>query len=87
MRMKMLKITLAILFVFLVLECKAASACPNCRDATKATPGASTESQFREAQAFNRSIYVMAGMPFILLGGFSLAFYRMSRSNPSSANG
>lgn len=86
MRMNLLKITLAILFVFLVLECKSANACPNCRDATKASPGASSESQFREAQAFNRSIYVMAGMPFILLGGFSLAFYRMSRSNPSSAN-
>ena len=86
MRMKLLKITLAILFVFLVPECKSVNACPNCRDATKATPGASSESQFREAQAFNRSIYVMAGMPFVLLGGFSLAFYRMSRSNPSSAN-
>ena len=86
MRMKLLKITLAIFFVFLVLECKSANACPNCRDATKATPGASSESQFREARAFNRSIYVMAGMPFVLLGGFSLAFYRMSRSNPSSPN-
>jgi hypothetical protein len=86
MRMKLLKIALAILFVFLVLECKSANGCPNCRDATKATPGASSESQFREAQAFNRSIYVMAGMPFVLLGGFSLAFYRMSRSNPSSPN-
>lgn len=87
MGMNLLKITLAILIVFLFLEWQSASACPNCRDATKATPGASSESQFREAQAFNRSIYVMAGMPFILLGGFSLAFYRMSRSNPSSANG
>jgi len=86
MRMKLLKITLAILFVFLFLECNSASACPNCRDATKATPGASTESQFREAQAFNRSIYVMAGMPFVLLGGFGLAIYRMTKSNPNSAN-
>lgn len=60
--------------------CPVATACPNCRDATKATPGASSDSQFREAQAFNRSIYLMAGMPFFLLGGFGFALYRLAKS-------
>ena len=81
-----ISVLVVVLLIWLASDFQKAMACPNCRDATKATPGASSESQFREAQAFNRSIYVMAGMPFVLLGGFSLAFYRMSRSNPSSPN-
>lgn len=75
---------LALLLCWQVFSFQSATACPNCRDATKASPGASCESQFREAQAFNRSIYLMAGMPFMLLGGFGFAIYFLSRAK--SAN-
>ncbi|MSR33029.1 MAG: hypothetical protein EXR99_16175 [Gemmataceae bacterium] len=51
-------------------------ACPNCRDATAATPGATSVEQSQEACAFNRSIYLMAGMPFLLVGGFGIVLTR-----------
>ncbi|NBR05609.1 MAG: hypothetical protein EBT92_07550 [Planctomycetes bacterium] len=49
-----------------------ANACPNCRDATKSSPEASQEEQYNEAKAFNKSIYLMAGMPFAIVTGFGI---------------
>ena len=49
-----------------------ANACPNCRDATRNSPEASQEEQYNEAKAFNKSIYLMAGMPFALVTGFGI---------------
>lgn len=48
------------------------NACPNCRDATRNSPEASQEEQYNEAKAFNKSIYLMAGMPFALVTGFGI---------------
>ncbi len=62
--------TFTFLIVFTAIN--QANACPNCRDATKGSPEASQADQYNEARAFNRSIYLMAGMPFALIGGIGL---------------
>ena len=41
-----------------------------------ATSGAEEDDATREARAYNNSIYLMAGMPYVLLGGFSAWVYR-----------
>jgi hypothetical protein len=59
-----------------------AIACPNCRDATRNSPEASQEEQYKEAKAFNKSIYLMAGMPFAIVTGFGI-FLRKLLKNQS----
>jgi hypothetical protein len=41
-----------------------------------ATSGAEEDDATREARAYNNSIYLMAGMPYVLLGGFTAWVYR-----------
>jgi hypothetical protein len=41
-----------------------------------ATSGAEEDDATREARAYNNSIYLMAGMPYLLLGGFTAWVYR-----------
>ena len=58
-----------------------ALACPNCKDAIVESGEATDEEDpLREARAYNRSIYLMVGMPYLLLtiGGF--AVYRGLRA-------
>ena len=38
--------------------------------------GAEATDQSREASAYNLTIYLMAGMPFLLLAGFGFGVYR-----------
>jgi hypothetical protein len=38
--------------------------------------GAEDDDQFREARAYNQSIYMMVGMPYLLLGVFGALVYR-----------
>jgi hypothetical protein len=38
--------------------------------------GAEEEDQYRVARAYNNSIYLMAGMPYLLLGGVGFLVYR-----------
>ena len=64
---------LALLFLFGFLACsQPARACPFCSDAVPQAAGAEALDQSRESAAYNFSIYLMAGMPFLLLtsGGF-----------------
>ncbi len=37
--------------------------------------GAEEEDQYREARAYNNSIYLMVGMPYLLLGVFGFKIY------------
>lgn len=53
-----------------------AQACPLCREAVANSSGAEDTDQMREARAYNNSIYIMVGMPYILVGGFGFAIYR-----------
>ncbi len=38
----------------------------------------------REASAYNQSIYLMAGMPYLLLGAFGFYVYRGLKKNRSA---
>lgn len=53
-----------------------ASACPNCKDglAESADPNAA-----RLARAYSYSIYLMMGMPVLMIGGGTLAVVRAAR--------
>jgi hypothetical protein len=52
------------------------SACPSCADAVPDTSDADALDQARESQAYNHSIYLMVGTPYLLLGGLGLLIYR-----------
>ncbi len=44
--------------------------------------GAEEDDQLREARAYNQSIYLMVGMPYLLLGAFGMLVYRgLKRKN------
>jgi hypothetical protein len=66
----------AIAFTAALALPRVASACPACADAVPATSGADEDDSMREARAYNQSIYLMAGMPYLCLGGFSAWVYR-----------
>jgi hypothetical protein len=46
--------------------------------------GAEEDDQLREAQAYNSSIYLMVGMPYLLLGTVGFLIYRGVRKNGRS---
>jgi hypothetical protein len=41
-----------------------------------APSGSEDDDPLREARAYNRSIYLFVGMPYLLLTGFGLLIYR-----------
>ena len=51
-------------------------ACPSCQAALDQPVDASGEDPMREAKAYAASIYLMAGMPYVLLGTLGILFYR-----------
>jgi hypothetical protein len=57
----------------------AARACPLCQEAVPSTSGAEEEDQARLARAYNRSIYLMLGMPYFLVGVVGFLVYRSLR--------
>jgi hypothetical protein len=54
-----------------------------------ASSGPEDDDPLREAKAYNASIYLMLGMPYALLGGLGLLFYRSARGQQkrSAASG
>jgi LPXTG-motif cell wall-anchored protein len=44
-----------------------------------ASSGAEESDQAREANAYNNSIYLMVGVPYVLLGGVGFMVYRSRR--------
>lgn len=56
-----------------------ALACPLCREAVPNSSGTEEEDQARLALAYNRSIYLMVGMPYLLVGAMSYLIYRQIR--------
>jgi hypothetical protein len=72
-----------ILAVTLLLAPTAARACPACADAVPASSGAEEDDQAREARAYNQSIYLMVGMPYLLVGGLGFMVYRSLRHKPA----
>jgi hypothetical protein len=65
-----------LVFVTLLVMPRMATACPMCSEAVPDTSGAEALDAERESQGYNRSIYLMAGMPYLLLGGMGLLIYR-----------
>jgi hypothetical protein len=45
-------------------------------DVPTQSSGAEEQDQYREARAYNFSIYLMVGMPYLLLGVFGFMVYR-----------
>jgi hypothetical protein len=62
-------------------------ACPMCSEAVTETSGADEDDAMREARAYNNSIYLMAGMPYLMLSGFSYWVYRGLRRRSLAEQG
>jgi hypothetical protein len=69
---------------FVLLSPRLAVACPACAEAVPATSGAEVEDQVRLARGYNHSIYLMAGMPYFLLGTVGYLVYRRLRNVDSA---
>src|SRR5579883_702194 len=67
---------LAIALLVAAAAPRVARACPLCADAATAGSGADEDDALREARAYNNSIYLMAGMPYLMLGGVGYWVYR-----------
>jgi len=69
------------LVIAVILAVPAAGfACPNCKEAvTAASDEAGDDDPFREARAYNHSIYFMLAVPYLLVGSLGVAGYRMYR--------
>ena len=53
-----------------------ARACPSCAEAVPQSSGAEEEDLVRLGRAYNNSIYLMVGTPYLLLGAFGFYVYR-----------
>lgn len=57
-----------------------AGACPLCKEAVVGDPEQQLiDDPYREARAYHTSVYIFAGMPFLLLGTCGLLIHRQSR--------
>lgn len=56
------------------------AACPLCKEAIS-SPGTDGEEINNAPAAYNASIYLMAGMPYLLLGGVGFLIYRGCQKN------
>src|SRR5579872_3909003 len=70
------KILFGLVLSTLLLLPRAGFACPSCADAVPDTSGAEAFDAARESAGYNQSIYLMVGMPYLLLGGLGLLIYR-----------
>ena|SRR5437764_9819277 len=74
MRTALLRLVLSVLF--LIVSAGVVAACPTCSEAVPSTTQATDDDQTREAAAYNKSIYLMVGMPYLLLSLFGFFLYR-----------
>jgi hypothetical protein len=73
--------SLTVLLVLLALFAfeRRASACPMCQEAVPNTSSAEDEDQARLSRAYNNSILLMVGVPYMLVGGVGFLIYRQVR--------
>jgi hypothetical protein len=83
--MRHLGFVLPFVLGFVLLAPQISQACPACAEAVPATSGANEEDQTRLARGYNNSIYLMAGMPYFLLGTVGYLVYRRLRNADPSA--
>jgi hypothetical protein len=55
------------------------TACPMCQEAVPNSSNSEDEDQARLARAYNNSILLMVGVPYLLVGGVGLLIYRQVR--------
>ncbi len=67
------------LFFVLLFSPAAVRACPMCSEAVPSTSGTEEDDQVRLSRGYNNSIYLMAGMPYFLLGTMGYLIYRQVR--------
>ncbi len=65
-----------VLLTALLLLPRTVAACPMCAEAVPDTSAAEKADAERESKGYNQSIYLMVGMPYLLLGGMGLLIYR-----------
>ena len=73
------------LFALLALP-RLAPACPMCAESVPQKSDAEETDQQREASAYNFSIFLMAGTPFLLLAGFGFRVVRALRRHSASVS-
>ena len=69
---------LGLAVTFALVFTPALSACPMCQEAAGASQTGKDDAYF-QARAYNHAIYLMVGMPYLLLGGLGFLFYRSVR--------
>lgn len=74
------RLTLLLLVLALLVPCAAVSACPLCKEAI-ASPGDDDEEINNAPWAYNTSIYLMVGVPYVLLCGVGYFIYRGCQKN------
>jgi hypothetical protein len=82
MRTALLGLVLSVLL--LGVSAGGVAACPTCSEAVPSTTQATDDDQTREAAAYNQSIYLMVGMPYLLLSLFGFFLYRSMRKRMKS---
>jgi hypothetical protein len=66
----------ALLALVVLASASPAFACPMCNEAVPANSHTEEDDQARLARAYNRSIYLMVGMPYFLLSVVGFLVYR-----------
>ena len=69
------RLTLTLAAALSLFAAPPAPACPNCKEAA-ASAIDEGDDPYREARAYNQSIYLMVSMPYLLLGGVGFMVYR-----------
>jgi hypothetical protein len=79
-------VTFLFVLTSLLSACISANACPLCKDAIS-SPGDSDDEIITAPAAYNHSIYLMAGMPYVLLSYFGIMIYRGCKKNDEYLRG
>ena|ERR1700722_1635919 len=72
-------LVLLTVFFAMLLSPAVVRSCPMCSEAVPSTSGTEELDQVRLGRAYNNSIYLMAGMPYLLLGTIGFLIYRQTR--------
>lgn len=84
--MKIHRMAAGAFLLYLVLGLSNQSlACPLCGEAIQAPTGHEVVDPLREARAYNQAIYLMVGMPYLLLGFVGFMIYRKLRTSAAAS--
>ena len=75
-----MRFAVLLLMLGFLIPCPSLSACPLCKDAIS-SPSDGDDEINNAPQAYNTSIYLMVGVPYLLLGGVGFFIYRGYQKN------